>query len=286
MAPILVREVDMALRHKCKQLTAALTAVLALGVVSPAVASHGSYNPMMPRQLSESAAQADYSYDYSILAGNAIDTLEPGNRAMWYLNYDIFDHYILRPVAHGYALLPRGVQDSVGHFLSNIDEVNNIPNNLLVGDVDGSVRATGRLLINTTIGILGFFDVASAIGIEPAVMPMDVVLGKADVEQGPFIMVPAYGPTTARDLHGAVIDGLPFYAVSWPVTIAHWALSGVHTRAQLVPQEAVVDNALDPYIQTRDVFLMYDENAINPVQEGEVSAEDDFDEALLDEIDG
>lgn len=264
----------------------ALTLALALVGSSAAWAAHGSYNPMMPRQLSETSAQADYSYGFSILAGNAIDTLEPGNRAMWYLNYDIFDRYLLRPVAHGYAKLPRGFQDSMGHFLSNLDEVNNIPNNLLVGSVDGSLYSLGRLVVNSTIGLLGFFDVATQLGLTHSPMPMEVVLGKAGMEQGPFIMVPAYGPTTARDIHGAAIDGLPYISVSWPITIAHWAVRGIHNRAQLVPQEAVVDNALDPYIQTRDVFLMYDENAINPVAEGEVEAEDDFDEALLDEIDG
>ena len=79
---------------------------------------------------------------------------------------------------------------------------------------------------------------------------------------------------------------LPWYAVSWPITIGKWALQGVHNRAQLIPQEGMVDNALDPYITTRDSFLMYDENAVNPVQEGVVESEDDFDEALLDEIDG
>lgn len=269
-----------------KALTLSVALTAALGAATSAQAAHGSYNPMMPRQLSATSAQADYSYGFSILAGNAIDTLEPANRAMWYLNYDLFDRYLLRPIAHGYAALPRGFQDSIGHFLSNIDEVNNIPNNMLVGDSMGSVRSLGRLVINSTIGILGFFDVATQLGVNHTPMPMEAVLGKAGVDQGPFIMVPAYGPTTARDIHGATIDGLPFFAISWPVTIAHWAVRGIHNRAQLVPQEGMVDNALDPYIQTRDVFLMYDENAINPVEEGEVEAEDNFDDALLDEIDG
>lgn len=276
----------MALKQTFKAWALAVAGVALLSVGSQAYAAHGSYNPMMPRQLSATSAQADYSYGFSILAGNAIDTLEPANRAMWYLNYDLFDRYLLRPIAHGYAKLPQGVQDGVGNFLSNIDEVNNIPNNLLVGDVDGSLRSVGRFIVNSTIGILGFFDVATAIGLNHTPMPMEVVLGKAGVDQGPFLMIPAYGPTTARDIHGAVIDGLPFYAISWPVTIAHWAVSGIHNRAQLIPQEGVVDNALDPYIQTRDVFLMYDENAINPVEEGEVEAEDNFDAALLEEIDG
>ena len=204
-------------------------------------AAHSTYNPMQPRQLSAVAAQADYSYGYSILSGHALDSLEEPNRAMWYLNYDIFDHYILRPVAHGYAYLPQGVQNSMGNFFANLDEVNNIPNNIFVGDVGGSAVSLGRLVVNSTIGLLGFFDVATQMGLNAH--PMNMETGK-------------------------------------------WALQGVHNRAQLIPQEGMVDNAMDPYITTRDSFLMYDENAVNPVQEGVVESEDDFDEALLDEIDG
>lgn len=249
-------------------------------------AAHGSYNPMMPRQLSQEAAMADYTYGYSVLSGHAIDTLDAPNRAMWFVNYDIFDHYILRPIAHGYAFLPQGVQNSVGNFFNNLSEVNNIPNNLLVGEPKASAVSFSRLVVNSTIGILGLFDVASQIGLEAAPMEMQTVLGKAGVEQGPFMMIPAYGPTTARDLHGDTVDGLAFMWMSWPVTIGKWALQGIHNRAQMIPQEGVIDNAIDPYVQTRDVFLMYDENKVNPVAEGEIQSDDGFDESLLDEIDG
>lgn len=259
---------------------------LSLVLVSPVQAAHGNYNPMMPRQLSEQAASADYSYGYSILSGHAIDTLETPNRYMWYVNYNILDRYLLRPVAHGYAKLPRGLQDSMGHFFNNLSEVNNIPNNLLVGNLSESGISLARLLVNSTIGFLGFFDVASEMGLTYSPMSMSTVLGKAQVEQGPFFMVPAYGPTTAREVHGDVIDGMPFSMLSWPVTIGKFALEGVHNRAQLIDQEAVVDNAVDPYIQTRDVYLMYGENKVNPIAEGEVESSDDFDDSLLDEIDG
>ena len=275
-------------QHRFHKLTAAVALAIGLcgfSALTPATAAHGSYNPMMPRQLSAEMAQRDYAYGYSILSGHALDSLEEPNRAMWFLNYDIFDHYILRPVAHGYAYLPQGVQSSMGNFFNNLDEVNNIPNNLLVGDVGGSVVSLGRLVINSTIGLLGFFDVASQMGLTAHSMPMGTVLGKGGVEQGPFLMIPAYGPTTARDIHGDVIDGLPWTAFSWPVTVGKWALEGVHNRAQLIPQEDMVDNSMDPYATTRDALLMYDENQVNPVQEGVVESEDDFDESLLDEID-
>lgn len=257
-----------------------------VGLTTEAQAAHGAYNPMMPRQLSEKAASADYTYGYSVLSGHAIDTLEGPNRYMWYLNYDILDKYILRPVSHGYAYLPQGVQNSVGNFFNNLDEINNVPNNLLVGEFASSGTSLVRLAINSTIGILGFFDVASYIGIKHTPMNMATVLGKGKVEQGPFMMIPAYGPTTARDLHGDIIDGLPWYAVSWPITTAKVVIRGIHNRAQLIDQEPVLDNSIDPYIFTRDAYLMYDENKVNPIQEGEVTDTDDFDDEFLDEIDG
>lgn len=257
-----------------------------VGLTTEAQAAHGAYNPMMPRQLSEKAASADYTYGYSVLSGHAIDTLEGPNRYMWYLNYDILDKYILRPVSHGYAYLPQGVQNSVGNFFNNLDEINNVPNNLLVCEFASSGTSLVRLAINSTIGILGFFDVASYIGIKHTPMNMATVLGKGKVEQGPFMMIPAYGPTTARDLHGDIIDGLPWYAVSWPITTAKFVIRGIHNRAQLIDQEPVLDNSIDPYIFTRDAYLMYDENKVNPIQEGEVTDTDDFDDELLDEIDG
>lgn len=262
-----------------------LTVMCACFFSTSGYASHGSYNPMMPRQLSEKSAQADYSYGYSILSGNAIDSLEAPNRMMWYVNYNLLDRYILRPVAHTYALLPKDFQKGVGNFFSNLEEVNNIPNNLLVGRPKEAGVSSARLVVNSTIGFLGFFDVASQMGLTAAPMDMQTVLGKAGANQGAFIMIPGYGPGTARDFSGDTIDGLPWIFLSWPIAITKYAISGVHTRAQLIDQEALVDNALDPYVQTRDAFLMHDENKVNPVAEGEVEAEDNFDEDLLDEID-
>lgn len=268
--------------------TVTVCAVISSGMMaaSQVQAAHGSYNPMMPRQLTAEASQTDYSYGYSILSGHAIDTLDTPNRYMWYLNYNILDNYVLRPAAHGYAKLPKGVQTSVGNFFNNLSEVNNVPNNILVGRFADSGTSLLRLAINSTIGILGFFDVASYIGLEYRPMSMSTVLGKGKVEQGPFMMVPLYGPTTAREVHGDTIDGMPFAFLSWPVTLGKFVIEGVHNRAQLIDQEGVIDNAVDPYIQTRDVFLMYGENKVNPVQDGEVQSDDGFDESLLDEIDG
>ena len=149
--------------------------------------------------------------------------------------------------------------------------------------MSSSLTSLGRFGINSTIGILGFIDVASAMGLEAAPMDMSTVLGRAGMDQGPFLMVPAYGPTTAREVHGSVVDDVPFMALPFYVTFAKWALSGIHARAQLVEQEGVVDNSLDPYITTRDMYLMYSEGQVDPNAALQVD-EEVLDEAFLDEI--
>ncbi len=276
----------MLMRHACSAL--ALCSVVLSG---SALAQHGSLNPMAPRQLSRAAYTQDYSYGYSLLPGSAIDSLYIFNDEVgWTLNYDIFDHYVLRPIAHGYHALPQPIQTGVGNFTYNLTEVNNVINNLLIGKPGASAVSLGRFAINTTIGILGFIDVASMMGLEPQTMEMQTVLGKAGMEQGPFLMVPAYGPATGREVQGDVIDGAATWWMPWYVTVGLWAVKGVHNRAQLIEQEGVVDNAVNPYTTTRDIFLMYAEGKVNPdvAAEGAQQApeEESIDEAFLDEIDG
>ena len=262
----------------------ALAAVLFAG---SAWAQHGSINPMSPRQLSRASYMQEYSYGYSILPGSAVDTLGTPNRVVgWTLNYEIFDRYLLRPVAHVYASLPQPVQTGIGNFNYNLTEVNNVVNNLLIGEPGSSAISLGRFVINTTIGILGFIDVASMMGLEPQTMEMQTVLGKAGMEQGPYVMVPIYGPTTGREVQGDVIDDLPLWWVPWYVNVGLWALDGIHSRAQLIDQEGVIDNALDPYGQTRDIFLMYSEGKVNPDAAAQAPQEETIDESFLDEIDG
>lgn len=266
-----------------------LAAAALLVISGSAAAQHGSLNPMSPRQLSQAAYSADYSYGCSMLAGSAIDTLQTPNRVVgWTLNYDVFDRYILRPVAHGYAMLPDPVQTGVGNFTSNLSEVNNIINNLLIGEPAASAASLGRFAINSTIGLLGFIDVAGMMGIERQNMAFETVLGKAEMEQGPYLMVPVYGPTTGREVQGSVVDSAKLWWAPWFVSVGLWAVEGVHNRAQLIEQEGVVDNALDPYVTTRDIFLMYSEGQVNPdaAQSAPAVEDEAIDEEFLDEIDG
>lgn len=263
----------------------AIACILIFGV-SAAQAARSTYNPMVPRQLKIESAQNDYTYGYSILSGNAIDTLEVPNRVVgWTLNYEIFDRYLLRPVAHGYAVLPQPVQLGVGNFFSNIAELNNTVNNLFIGEVKNSGISLTRFIVNSTMGFLGFIDVASQMGLDNKPMEMDTVLGKAGMDSGPFLMVPIYGPTTARAAHGDTADNWPYFFFPWYVGIGAWAVEGIHNRAQLIDQEGVVDNAIDPYVQTRDFYLMHNQGKVDPSASMQ-NEEPSVDESFLDEIDG
>ncbi len=250
-------------------------------------AAHSIYNPMAPRSISVEATNKDYSYGLSVLPGNSIDSVDPFFRYVgWVPNYYVFDRYILRPLAHGYAKLPDGVQSSVGNFFSNLDEINNIPNNLLIGEPESSCISLGRFTINSTAGILGFFDVASKLGLQSRPMSMDTVLGKAGVDQGMYMMIPIAGPYTERSLHATLIDNWPYYLWSniW-IDAALWAVEGVHNRAQLVSQEALVDNSVDPYAQTRQIFLMYAQGKVDPDATLKDNSVDEDVDSFLDEID-
>lgn len=276
--------------HHSLQVLSALCLTLTAATLSDtALAQRGSPNPMAPRQLNVASYSQDHAYGYSILAGSAVDTLETPNRVVgWTLNYDVFDRYILRPVAHAYAALPQPVQTGVGNFTYNLSEPNNILNNLFIGEPGDSAVSLSRFVINSTIGILGFIDVASAMGLEPKTMEMKTVLGKAGMEQGPYLMIPVYGPTTGREVQGDTVDNLPYAFFPWFVGIGVWALDGIHSRAQLLDQEGVVDNALDPYVQTRDIYLMYSEGKVDPdaAMQQDSSEDEPLDEEFLDEIDG
>lgn len=261
------------------------TALVSFSLFSEANASHSNYSPMAPHQISVKASHADYSYGLSILPGNSIDSIEYINKnAFWKLNYVVLDRYLLRPVAHGYSKLPYLAKSSVHNFFSNLSELNNTVNNVLVGDPISSGVSLGRFTINSTVGLLGFIDVAKHMGLEQKSMSMNTVMGKAGVDQGAYIMVPAYGPTTERSIHASAVDNLPYYFITPWTSIACTVINGIDVRASLIPQEEAIDKAVDPYAQLRQVYLMYQEGKVNPNASMENKEDKDV-ESYLDEID-
>lgn len=227
------------------------------------------------------------------LPGGAVDPYESINRFSWGLNYNYLDRYALRPAVHAYVdWVPSPVRTGIGNVTENLNEANYFVNNLLVGRVADSGSSVLRFALNSTVGLLGMLDVASDMGLERKSMSMSTVLGKATMEQGAYFMVPVYGATTMRGVIGDTIDGLyfPYANLNIWTRVGIWATDSFSKRAKLVDQEAVLDNALDPYVTAKDFYLQYEESK---VQDGKSAAagspaSQESDEQLsqyLDEID-
>ncbi|PJG60695.1 hypothetical protein CUC53_01165 [Aeromonas cavernicola] len=225
-------------------------------------------------------------------AADPRDPFQGANRAMWAVNYDVLEPYVARPVVHGYArYIPQGMKDGIENLVENFNEPSSMVNHLLVGDLKGAGTNLGRFTLNSTLGLLGIFDVAKHAGLERSQLEMDTVLGKADIGEGAYLMVPVYGPTTTRELVGDTVDTLyfPYALLTLPFRVAHWALDGVNSRAKLIDQERIIDNALDPYALTKDFYLQFNQGKVTgrkPELKAEQPQPDDGElDQYMDEID-
>jgi len=212
------------------------------------------------------------------------DPLEGFNRAMWDFNSNYLDKYIARPTAIFYRdYIPVPAQNSIYNFATNFEEPSTMVNNALQGNVEDSGNAFARFLVNSTVGLFGLFDVAGEIGLEKKQDEFGEVLAVSGVASGPYLMLPGAGPTTLRNEIGDQVDNLyfPLADLSLWQSFGVGALKGIHTRAQLLEQEGLLNSSLDQYefvkeayFQSR-VFDIYDGNVPQPVQEASEELEDD-----------
>jgi phospholipid-binding lipoprotein MlaA len=203
------------------------------------------------------------------------DPFEPFNRAMFAFN-EKFDRWLLKPTARGYdRLLPDVVKQGVGNFFSNLIQPRVALNDLLQGKLTQSARDTGRFLVNTTAGVLGFVDVAKFVGLEPKEEDWGQTFAVWGVGNGPYFVWPIIGPRYARDTLGFGFDWLsnPITYVDPPaVGWGLWGLDIVDTRARFLPAEKVLEQAMgdDKYIFIREAYrqrrrnLIYDGNPPKP----------------------
>lgn len=187
------------------------------------------------------------------------DPWEPYNRAIFEFNRDV-DRIVLRPVARGYAkVTPAPVQEGVGNFFTNLGYPVDIVNLLLQGKPADSAKATGRFVLNSTVGLLGIFDVASRAGIPQYDEDFGQTFGVWGWEQSRYFVVPFFGGTTIRDALGYVPDA--YTNVGWKqiedeeLFYSLVALDLVHLRSTVISQEKTIQEAFDKYKLFRDSYL-------------------------------
>jgi phospholipid-binding lipoprotein MlaA len=191
--------------------------------------------------------------------GRDPDPWEGFNRAMFDFN-DGVDRWVLEPVATGYDfVVPDPVERSISNFFQNLRVPINMMNGFLQGKPVDGASDLGRFVVNTTIGVAGFFDFATRFGLERHDEDFGQTLAVWGVPQGPYVVWPVMGASTLRDTGGSAVDTamsiMPFFLESY-VTIGARVLETVNARS-LVREE--IDNArgaaLDFYVFVRSAYL-------------------------------
>ena len=192
------------------------------------------------------------------------DPWEPMNRKIFAFNEGL-DSYMLRPVARGYRFVtPDPVEIGVTNFIRNIYEFNTIANSILQGRVDNTIHSLGRLVINTTIGLGGFIDVATKMGVDRRPADFGQTLFLWGFDSGPFLMVPVSGPRTVRSGTGLVVDSFSSLPALSQEVLFNWSFLGVEaidTRAQLLRADQLISG--DKYIFLREAYLSRRETFLN-----------------------
>lgn len=221
---------------------------------------------------------AAWSLLFALLASSpaalAADPWEKTNIRIYAFN-KFFDGWLLRPVAVAYnTVMPNIVRKGVGNFFSNIDDVNVLANDLLQLKLRDAATDSGRLLINTTVGMAGIIDVASSVGLIKNEEDFGQTFGRWGVGAGPYVVLPFFGPSSARDSVGFVLDTLfnpiQYYQQDEARTTLT-ALSFIDDRASVLSMEGLISG--NEYLFVREAYLQQREYLVN---DGAYS--DDFDD--------
>ncbi len=202
------------------------------------------------------------------------DPLEPTNRVIYAIN-DGIDTVILRPVAQAYRfIVPPPVRSGIHNMLSNLGTPVQLGNDMLEGKPRRAGDTTMRFLINTTVGVLGFFDVAKGWGYPDHDADFGITLALWGLPEGPFLFLPVLGPSDPRDAIGYGIDrvsdpftwvgqGAAVVALDW----SRFAVSAVdHRERYLDDIDAIKKTALDPYATFRSLYRQHRRSQIEDVR--------------------
>lgn len=214
--------------------------------------------------VDKQAAQTDTT---SMAEGSAaggdfeFDPWEPFNEKMFWFNREVLDRFVLKPVATAWDfVLPTPVQKGVHNVFDNLAVVRRVVNNALQLKFAGAAKEAARFTINSTIGVVGFFDVAKeGFGIEQSDQDMGLTFGVWGIGPGPFLVLPFLPPLTVRDGIGYAVDVAmtPYiYFIPWYASIGSTATNMVNERSLNLDRfERVAESTVDLYGAVRNAYL-------------------------------
>ncbi|MFZ2739583.1 MAG: VacJ family lipoprotein [Burkholderiaceae bacterium] len=197
---------------------------------------------------------------------HAQDPLEPLNRRIFSFN-EAVDRTVLKPVASAYKdAVPSPLRRGVSNFFDNLEDMWAVPNNVLQFKPQAAAESLLRVVINSTVGLVGLFDVASELGLERHPEDFGQTLGHWGLGAGPYLVLPLLGPSSARDAAGLVVDyqgDLLTHVNDVSTRNGLRVLNGVDTRSNYLNASKVMEEAaLDNYSFTRETYIQRRRNAV------------------------
>ncbi len=195
------------------------------------------------------------------------DPMESFNRAMYKFN-DVVDKALIKPVAKGYrAITPAPVDTGITNFFGNLGDVGSAVNSLLQFKLKQAASDMSRVLVNSTVGLLGFFDIASNMNLEKHGEDFGQTLGAWGMGSGPYIVWPFIGSSSGRDSIGMVGDWFTDpvnYVEHVPTRNTLYGVRAIDRRADLLGASRVMEEAaLDEYEFARDAYLQKRNNDVH-----------------------
>ncbi len=212
-----------------------------------------------------------------------IDPWEGWNRKVQTFN-DNLDEYAMKPVAKGYRWVMPGFADQgVTNFFSNIDDIGVAINDLLQGKFSQAGLDASRFLLNSTVGLAGFIDVADKVELKKHDEDFGQTLGVWGVPTGPYLVLPFFGPSSPRGVGGLMGDAAmnPISYVGMGISTGLFALNAIDMRADYLNMEKIAtEAAIDRYSFFRDAYLSRRRYLVS---DGKVQEEDFFDDEFEEE---
>ncbi|MCP4299949.1 MAG: VacJ family lipoprotein [Gammaproteobacteria bacterium] len=211
------------------------------------------------------------------------DPWEPLNRPLYSIN-TAFDKVTLKPIAKGYEkVLPRPVRTGTTNFMKNLVTPRSALNNFLQGKPAYGFSEIGRFLMNSTVGIGGLFDVATATGLEAHREDFGQTAAVWGVPDGPYVIVPFFGPKTLRHavlLPVDIASNLLYHYDNSSVRDKLYILRSIELRERLFAAEKLLEDSKDQYITVRESYL---QNREYQIYDGNPPEDDEFFDEFLEE---
>ncbi len=218
----------------------------------------------------------------SVVSEEVNDPFEEINRKTYAFNEKL-DEILVKPIAETYSKAPPKIKNGVTNFFNNLEEVDTFINQLLQGKPKKSLNDLTRFIINTTIGLGGFIDVASRMGLQRHEEDFGQTLAVWGVSEGPYIMLPFLGPSTLRDTVSRPVSSflsVSFHMTETDVNIALKSIDALETRERLLDVESLLSG--DKYSFVKDAYI---QSIMYEVKDGinvDDSFVDDMEDFLID----